>query len=272
MTDAHVRPAATSAGGGAQHADGSPGRGGRWDDDQSTGQVDEEGIGSGDAAQRLAFRARALAQAHPLSDLARRFVDRAVATQRLEQPLPEIGIWAGAALVAGYCLRRVEETGPDGAPASERPAGDDLASEPLGRAPGGCRDLFGGAVVPRASSPAPSQTPHPGTPVSAMKHAQPDELRRLDERATELAAMVRCGETASFALAEPRVVEAALDRLVHSAVTARLQHWADDIDEAAWDELAEYLTWWTVKGYAMRVAEVARDGTAAACGRKAVGR
>ena len=57
----------------------------------------------------LTYRARALAQAHPLTGLAQRFINRAVGEQRTSQPIPEIGIWAGAALINGYCLRRVEE-------------------------------------------------------------------------------------------------------------------------------------------------------------------
>ncbi|MDQ6839079.1 MAG: hypothetical protein M3137_12315, partial [Actinomycetota bacterium] len=60
-------------------------------------------------AQDLVFRARALAQAHPLSPLVNRFVNRAVHQEQSYQSLPDVGIWAGAALVDGYCLRRVEE-------------------------------------------------------------------------------------------------------------------------------------------------------------------
>lgn len=57
----------------------------------------------------LVFGARALAQSHPLTPLAKRYIDQAIAEQRLDQPVPEIGIWAGYALTNGYCLRRVEE-------------------------------------------------------------------------------------------------------------------------------------------------------------------
>lgn len=62
------------------------------------------------APEDLAFRARALAQAHPLSPAAAGVVDQVVEREGERQPLPEIGTWAGAQLVAGYCLRRVEET------------------------------------------------------------------------------------------------------------------------------------------------------------------
>jgi hypothetical protein len=62
----------------------------------------------GDPADR-AYKARALAQAHPLTPVARRFKDRAVAQEELDQPMVELARWAGEALLKGYCLRRVEE-------------------------------------------------------------------------------------------------------------------------------------------------------------------
>ena len=64
---------------------------------------------TGDAAER-AYKARALAQAHPLTPLARRFRDRAVAQEERDQPMAELARWAGEALLKGYCLRKVEES------------------------------------------------------------------------------------------------------------------------------------------------------------------
>ena len=64
---------------------------------------------TGDAAER-AYKARALAQAHPLTPLARRFRDRAVAQEERDQPMAELARWAGEALLKGYCLRQVEES------------------------------------------------------------------------------------------------------------------------------------------------------------------
>src|SRR5918911_3670030 len=61
------------------------------------------------SAEELAYKARALAQSHPLTAVAKTYLDNAVAEQRTSQPVPEIGIWAGGALLNGYCLRRVEE-------------------------------------------------------------------------------------------------------------------------------------------------------------------
>jgi len=74
---------------------------------------------AGDAVT-LAFRARALAQAHSLSGAAQRIANRAVAEESTSQPRPELGVWAGTALAQGYCLRRVQE-------------GSDLEAAPLER-------------------------------------------------------------------------------------------------------------------------------------------
>jgi hypothetical protein len=58
-------------------------------------------------------------------------------------------------------------------------------------------------------------------------------------------------------LGDEDVTVAALDRIIASEVTRRLQNWREDIDDEAWAELEEYITWWAVKGYALRVAEMA---------------
>ena len=150
-----------------------------------------------------AFRARALAQTHPLSDAAFRYVARAVGQQQVDQSLPEIGTWAGAALIDGYCLRRVEEE-------------DE------------------GVVPPAGEEPA--------------------DLDALELAATHVAGDLRTGATGS----EETV--AALDRLIAAQADRRLELWRDDVGEAAWAELEEYLTWWVVQGYALRLAEAATVG------------
>ncbi|CAN5769184.1 hypothetical protein BH20ACT1_BH20ACT1_07150 [soil metagenome] len=152
----------------------------------------------------LTYRARALAQTPPLTKLAGHYIERAVGEQRTSQPIPEIGIWAGGALIDGYCLRRVEE---------------DDAGLILG--PLECEAL---------------------------------ELDRLEEEASRIAAEVRTG-AGDYLLGDDGRTVAALDRLVHSQVDRRLEHWRDSVDDKAWAELEEYLTWWVVKGYALRIAE-----------------
>ncbi len=68
----------------------------------------------------LSFRARALAQAHPLSPSAQALIDRISAAEEANQPIAEVGQWAASAMLTGYCLRTVEEDragapGPTGA-------------------------------------------------------------------------------------------------------------------------------------------------------------
>ncbi|HWG72937.1 MAG TPA: hypothetical protein VG184_02655 [Acidimicrobiales bacterium] len=160
----------------------------------------------------LVFRARALAQAHPLSPAASRFINRVVGQQRVDQPLPEIGIWAGGSLIDGYCLRRVEEE--DGG--------------------------------------APMEGPDPVRESDADRSA---ELDRLEGAASAIAADIRSGAVESGQPGSEERTIAALDLLIAGAVERRLDHWRDSVDEKAWAELEEYLTWWVVKGYALRVAE-----------------
>ena len=148
---------------------------------------------AGEDPATLAFRARALAQAHPLSPSAHRLVNRAVAEEARTQPRPEIAAWAGTAIVQGYCLRRVQEDGD-----------------------------------------------------SVFADVTDDET--LDRAATAHAAALRTSTGND-------VTVTALDRLVGSQIEHRLEPWRDELDDAAWSELEQYLTWWVVKGYCLRMAE-----------------
>jgi hypothetical protein len=158
-------------------------------------------------AEELAYNARALAQAHPMTPLAKRYLDQAVAVQRTSQPVDEIGIWAGAGMLKGYCLRRVEE--------------NDL-------------DLHLEAAGDEAALP---------------------DLEQLDEVAQRVAGEVRTDDGGDHFLGDADSIVEALDRIITSEVENRLDHWRESIDDKAWAELEEYLTWWVVKGYALRVAE-----------------
>jgi hypothetical protein len=151
----------------------------------------------------LIFRVRALAQAHPFSPRAYRYVNDMVARERTSQPVSDLGIWAGHAVTAGYCLRCVEE---------------DEAGRVIDRPP----------------------------------QFLPDDL---DEAATRIAGLIRTEGAEPYLLSpEDRLVEA-LDRLIGGEVERRLGHWEGTIDEDSWREIEEYLAWWVVKGYALRVAE-----------------
>ena len=155
-------------------------------------------------AADLSYKARALAQAHPLSAAARRVTERVVSDQQATQPLPEIAVWASIGLLHGYCLRRVEEDA----------AGWDTQSAP---------------------------------PIT--------DADLLDRLTDQIASDVRVGEPAAHLLLDEEVVLDALNRLVGSQLERRRDHLGDHLAEAAWAELEEYLAYWVVRGYALRVAE-----------------
>lgn len=62
-----------------------------------------------DAVADLCFRARALAQSHPMTESARRYRQTCHDRERADQPLDHFADWAATALDVGYCLRRTEE-------------------------------------------------------------------------------------------------------------------------------------------------------------------
>lgn len=160
----------------------------------------------------LLFRTRALAQAHPFTPAAYRFVTAVVERERRRQPVEEMGVWAGHALTAGYCLRCVEEA-------------DDVGWEP------------------------------PALP------AGPEDLGQLADR---IAVAIRTDGAESYLCYPPERVVSALDALIAGEVERRLGGLADLVDDETWEELEEYLAWWTIKGYALRVAETVLDHHAGA--------
>lgn len=149
-------------------------------------------------------RANALAQAHPLGPAAYRYVNAMVARERTSQPIEEIGVWAGNALIAGYCLRRVEE-------------------DRAGRV---CADLPG------------------------------DLPTDLDEAAIHVAGLIRTEGAEPYLLGPEADLVVLMDRLIAGEIDRRLGHWEETITSEAWDDLAAYIAWWVIKGYALRIVEV----------------
>jgi hypothetical protein len=87
---------------------------------------------------------------------------------------------------------------------------------------------------------------------------QPDTGVDIDALAAEgnriAAAMRLPGSDVSFLIGEDEVVDA-LDRIIASEVSRRLDNLRHSIDKEAAAEVEEFLTWWTVQGYALRAAE-----------------
>lgn len=84
-----------------------------------------------------------------------------------------------------------------------------------------------------------------------------DELDRQSHRiATDLrSSALPAGSSHGFLLDETLTV-AALDRIITSEVSRRQDNVRDGVDDEAWAEFEEYIAWWVIKGYALRVAEV----------------
>ncbi|MGH9157688.1 MAG: hypothetical protein ACRD1K_18055 [Acidimicrobiales bacterium] len=158
----------------------------------------------------LAHKARALAQSHPFSPLAKRFADRAAAGEQESQSLAVVADWASSALTAGYCLRRVEEI----------EVGITLAA-----AAGGTEPTL-------------------------------DELDRQSQRVTaDLRSSQRPADSPYEPLLDEELIVVALDRIITSEVSRRQDNVRDGVDDAAWNEFEEYIAWWVIRGYALRVSE-----------------
>ncbi|MFN2388952.1 MAG: hypothetical protein ABR575_05025 [Actinomycetota bacterium] len=77
----------------------------------------------------------------------------------------------------------------------------------------------------------------------------------LDACATDIADRIRTERAGGLLLyPEPLLVDA-LDRIIAGEVERRLSHGSDEIDAATFAQLETYLAWWTIKGYALRIAE-----------------
>lgn len=184
----------------------------------------------------LCFTARALAQTHPMTEAAHRYRQRCHRTERSRQPAPEPADWASTALLVGYCLRRAEEQQAGADPAGTE--GDRLESGSVktGGAPAGADSVRAEDAEVR---------PEPGG-------ADSDDLSGAIAAAAE---SLRTGEAERVTLLDPAVVVSALDRVIATELDKRQEHLREQLDDAEWSELEDYIAWWTVHGYALRAVE-----------------
>jgi hypothetical protein len=174
----------------------------------------------GDSAER-AYKARALAQAHPLTPLANRFRQRAVAQEEQDQPMAELARWAGEALLKGYCLRRVEEQ----------------------------------LVADEAGTGTPEVAV--ATESEERREIEQADLEVLEAEAAAIQADLRAGDPGPHLLGDASTTFEALDRIITSELSSRHDNYRSSVDAASWRQFEEYIAWWAVRGYAMRVAEAA---------------
>ena len=79
----------------------------------------------------------------------------------------------------------------------------------------------------------------------------------LGAEAARIAADMRLPDSGVQFLIDEEQIVTALDRIIASEVGRRLDNLRSAIDREAAAEIEEFLTWWTVQGYALRVAEQA---------------
>ena len=85
---------------------------------------------------------------------------------------------------------------------------------------------------------------------------------RLTDDVNRIAADLRAPDGATHFLIDDDDVVTALDRIIASEVSKRLDNLRNAIDEAASEEIEEFLTFFVVQGYALRVAERAAGALA----------
>ncbi|MEO7442745.1 MAG: hypothetical protein ABIW46_04355, partial [Acidimicrobiales bacterium] len=87
----------------------------------------------------------------------------------------------------------------------------------------------------------------------------PPDLDELDRQSQAVTADLRGdsppADSSHRALLDEELIVAALDRIITSEVSRRQDNVRDGVDDAAWAEFEEYVAWWVIKGYALRVAE-----------------
>ena len=77
----------------------------------------------------------------------------------------------------------------------------------------------------------------------------------LPDAIAAAAESLRTGEAERVTLLDPAVVVSALDRVIATELDKRQEHLREQLDDAAWSELEDYIAWWTVHGYALRAVE-----------------
>lgn len=163
----------------------------------------------------LCFAARALAQTHAMTEAAHRYRQECLEAERRLQPVTELADWAATALLVGYCLRRSEEQR-----THEQPRIHEVRS------------------------------------VHEQQLAAASTDGGIDlERVAALSESLRVGDAGSVSLLPADVAIAALDRIIATELDKRREHLREQLDDASWSELEDYIAWWVIHGYALRASE-----------------
>ena len=75
------------------------------------------------------------------------------------------------------------------------------------------------------------------------------------ENVAALSESLRVGDAGSVSLLPAEVTVAALDRIIATELDKRNEHLREQMDDASWSELEDYIAWWVIHGYALRAGE-----------------
>ena len=114
--------------------------------------------------------------------------------------------------------------------------------------------LLVGYCLRQAEEQRAGAEPVGGTGVAGFEPAGPgsDDLSAVVIAAAE---SLRTGKAERVTLLDPAVVVSALDRVIATELDKRQEHLREQLDDAEWSELEDYIAWWTVHGYALRAVE-----------------
>lgn len=76
------------------------------------------------------------------------------------------------------------------------------------------------------------------------------------ENVTALSERLRMGDPGRVSLLPAEVTVAALDRIIATELDKRNEHLREQLDDASWSELEDYIAWWVIHGYALRASEL----------------
>ena len=75
------------------------------------------------------------------------------------------------------------------------------------------------------------------------------------EHVTALSESLRVGDPGRVSLLPAEVTVAALDEIIGTELDKRREHLREQLDDASWSGLEDYISWWVIHGYALRASE-----------------
>ncbi len=114
--------------------------------------------------------------------------------------------------------------------------------------------LLVGYCLRRAEEESVAALSPPPRPERRTASRSQDEL---GSRARAAADELRVGDPDRVTLLSSATTVVALDRIIDTELDKRRDHMREQLDDEAWSELEDYISWWVVHGYGLRAGEAA---------------